>query len=541
MPEVKASETFGLDQTVIAKIDWKLALDRVVHDLRSDFIYAPHFTQIYRGAGDALINDLKIDLKAGKYSPGLPVTIEVPKSNRLRVAVSSKRSGPSFSRPGSILFPKDRLLYQALADQAAPIIDKRTDHERSFSHKLAMPAQASMFLPTRTCWNALQVRLRACARDDATHYVVKLDVANFFDSLNQHTLINVLTDSGYQKALANKLEAMLTAFTGERSSRGILQGMYPSDLFGNFYMAPVDRFLKESGQPSARYVDDIYVYVESVDAADKLMREVIPFLRSYDLVLNESKCVIMPKNNLITEEPDLEALFRDAVAEISSQVGDDDFDADYGFQAEWDDETDGDDEDLELRATQQLFDSIETYNGHEENIERFCLPLFAKAGSNYALNQVMDAFRKRPAMSQIYSSYLAKFAKEDGVEGFLTGLLRDGALTDWQKMWVLAGLIQIKPATDHATDAAIKIIRDANRHDALRATAAVYIGRYGDLDRRKAVVTLYPKVSSYVQSAIYFSSAYWKGVERSNAKASWGGQGNLNALLTGGIGARASK
>ena len=125
---------------------------------------------------------------------------------------------------------------------------------------------------------------------------MKIDIANFFGSLNQHTLINVLADSGYPKPLASRLELLLTSFTGERSSRGILQGIYPSDLFGNFYMAPVDRFLKELGHPSARYVDDLYVFVESVEASNQLMRDLIPFLRSYDLVLNEAKCVIMAKS-----------------------------------------------------------------------------------------------------------------------------------------------------------------------------------------------------------------------------------------------------
>ena len=63
----------------------------------------------------------------------------------------------------------------------------------------------------------------------------------------------------------------------------------------------------------------------------------------------------MPKAALITEEPDLEALFADAVAEISAQVDDSDFDADYGFQSEWDeDEESG--EELELKATKLLFE-----------------------------------------------------------------------------------------------------------------------------------------------------------------------------------------
>src|SRR5262249_20561400 len=55
------------------------------------------------------------------------------------------------------------------------------------------------------------------------------------------------------------------------------------------YLTPIDRFLEDYGVPSARYVDDIYIFVESVEATDHLLREVIPALRSYDLVLNEAK------------------------------------------------------------------------------------------------------------------------------------------------------------------------------------------------------------------------------------------------------------
>ena len=98
--------------------------------------------------------------------------------------------------------------------------------------------------------------LAAHAKAKANKYIMRVDVANFFGSLNLHTLINVLNDSGFPQALCARLEAILTTYTGERSSRGILQGMYPSDLFGNYYFAPIDRLLDEQGVPSARYVDD---------------------------------------------------------------------------------------------------------------------------------------------------------------------------------------------------------------------------------------------------------------------------------------------
>lgn len=273
MAEIKAP--FGMDGPIVTKIDWNLALQRISHDMRTDFIYAPHLGFIYSKAGGELITQVKTDLKSGHYSPGVPLTIEVPKSFRIRVAVPSKRLGPSFSRPGSILLPHDRLLYQAFADQAAPIVAAKTDSTRSFSHQLADPSSASMFLPTRTCWSALQKALAKHAKSDENRYILKIDVANFFGSLNLHTLINVLNDSGYPHSLSARLEAILTSYTGERNSRGILQGIYPSDLFGNYYLAPIDRLLDEYGAPSARYVDDIYVFVESVEAADQLLRQLL--------------------------------------------------------------------------------------------------------------------------------------------------------------------------------------------------------------------------------------------------------------------------
>lgn len=89
---------------------------------------------------------------------------------------------------------------------------------------------------------------------------------------------------------------------------------------------------------------------------------------------------------------------RPAIDEIGGHIEEDGFDADYGFQSEWeDDETDQ--EDLELKATTLLFDSLPGYPGQEENIERFCIPLFAKNRFRLCAANVLDSFRKCPAMT----------------------------------------------------------------------------------------------------------------------------------------------
>lgn len=541
MADLKVGEPFGLDQAMIDAIDWPLAIERILNDLKTDFIYAPHLSFVYRNAKDELVSLLKTSLKSGTFGPGMPITIEVPKPFRISVRVQSKRLGPNYSRPGSILLPLDRVLYQALADQAAPIIDAKTDKSRSFSHQLAAADNASMFLPTRTCWNAFQKSLSAHAQKEKIRYILKVDVANFFGSLNQHILINLLNDAGYPKSLSSRLENFLTSHSG-RSSRGILQGVYPSDLFGNYYLSPIDLFLTEYGVASSRYVDDIYIFVPNVESTDRLMRELIPTLRRYDLVLNEAKSVIILKSALITEEPDLEELFDNAVKEIADQVDEDDFDADYGFQSEWNDDNDEDEEeeeeggtdtdsDLELKATELLFDSVSKYPGHEESIERFCLPLFSAAESDYALEHVMASFVVRPAMTQIYSSYVAKFIRRPVVLDFLVSLLADSSLIDWQKMWIVAALSQADKAYDPEVKIVFDLFKDATRHEALRAVAVIYVGRFGNHTRRMALIADYGSATAYIQSAMYYSTKWWPSVEKGNVKA-WAASSPLNKLIS---------
>ena len=383
----------------------------------------------------------------------------------------------------------------------------------------------------------MQTALAQHSQQADIKYILKIDVANYFGSMNLHTLINVLNDSGYVSELSGRLEAVLTSYTSSRSSRGILQGIFPSDLFGNFYMEPIDRFLKDYGVRAARYVDDVYVFIESVEAAEKLLSQLIPKLRYYDLVLNEAKCMIIPKWQLHSEEPDLQSLFDDAVDEIRDQMKDEEFDADYGFQSEWEEDDENDDEnededDLDLKATKLLFNSITKYVGQEENIERFCLPLFAKAESDYALQHALESFKKRPSMAQIYASYVAKFLDRDGVLGALLTLLVDPELTDWQKMWILAALSQTEKHKDPSAKVALDLLQDANRHETLRAVAAIFVGRFGDHSRRLTLLGVYTTSSQYIQSAIYFSSRKWPKVERQTAKNNWGNHSALNKLLS---------
>jgi len=85
MAEVKVGDAFGIDVKAFEAMDFKLAISRIVNDLKTDFIHAPHLSLIYRRASAQLIASVTADLKVGKYMPGIPLQIEVPKSFRIPV------------------------------------------------------------------------------------------------------------------------------------------------------------------------------------------------------------------------------------------------------------------------------------------------------------------------------------------------------------------------------------------------------------------------------------------------------------------------
>lgn len=538
MAQLEFGKPFGMDLSETADADWKLATDRILTDIKTDFIWAPHLRFVFSHAADHVSAKLKAQLQAGQFFPASPISMEVPKTFRLPVRGSGKvRLGPSVTRPGSILLPPERILYQLLADKAAPIIDKKTDEKRSFSHWLGDADDAAMFESTRKCWSRFQAKLSDLGEDDSSRYVMKLDVASYFGSINQHKLINVLKSSGYKSGLCDRLELLLTYFAGDRNSRGLLQGMFPSDLFGNHYLDPLDRLFADLDIPSARYVDDIFLFIPSVDAADSLLRVITPKLRSYSLVINEQKSKIVPKSSLSSEEPDLQELFDEAVAEIASQIDDDDgFEADYGFQAEFEDEA-GEEAapDLNLEATMRLFDSVDDYPGQEENIERFCLPLFARDQSDHALWTVMENWRKRPAMAQIYASYVAKFLHDEDVKSDLLDLLAENNLHEWQQMWIIGAMTQAESYEDDAAKLVVKIASNGNASEALRAVAVNFVGKFGDHTRREALREQYGSFPEYVKAAALYTSRNWPKVEKNNAKSLWSQDSELHLAISEGF------
>jgi len=239
----------GLDSNIIDKLNLELALNRIRTDIRSDFILAPHYKLIYEKYGKDLWDKLSTELKSGRFEPSLPKYVRIPKASGL-------------IRPGAILEPMDRLTYQILTDFIAQTIEDNLDRTRVFSNILLKDdPNGEMFIPARNSYNEFKKAVMNYCDSEYTH-AIKTDVACFFDTIYQHILINSLRAINCPSEVTRLLEELLLSWR-ERQSHGIIQGLFPSDLLGNFYLSGLDYQLSFKDFKSFRYVDDIIVFCRS--------------------------------------------------------------------------------------------------------------------------------------------------------------------------------------------------------------------------------------------------------------------------------------
>jgi len=507
----------GLSGEMINTLNWEQAVSNIVVDVRSDFILSPHFDVIYLRNSEQLIEHAKRELRSGNYTPRLPITFSVPKSNFL-------------TRPGSILEPKDRLIHQALIEISLEAIENQLDRTRSFSQ---MPSQREneLFEPTHLGWD----RFREATTNICNNhpYVLKADVANYFETIPQHTVINLLTASGLRAEYVNLIEEQLLAFR-ERSSTGIVQGIYPSDLLGNFYLSDFDADCDLHNLHSARYVDDIFIGFNSELQAKRELVRLTERLRKNGLAFNPQKTEIVPSNRIVTEEQELDQMFdnaRDAIAdhlESLRQSG-------YGFQGDWiNEEQEIDEVDIDLEAVKLLLNYENASPNQKEKIERFCLPILRGADDNSAVASVIDNFFERPQLTRIYSSYLNHFTHREPeiVDSITTILERDEFHCDYQRMYMIAAVLNCEEVNHRAVRKSLQWLESMNIGPETRALCAIFAAKFGTANQKRAVRVRYDnEPSEYVRAAILFSAQYFPLAEKRTAKRAWGGQSQVNAFI----------
>ncbi|MDR0621079.1 MAG: group II intron reverse transcriptase/maturase [Deltaproteobacteria bacterium] len=175
----------------------------------------------------------------------------------------------------------DRFVQQATAQVLSPIFEE-TFSEYSYG-----------FRPERSAHDALLQVKRYF--DEGYEYVVDIDLAKYFDTVNHDKLINMLREVVKDERVIRLIRRFLISgvMIGglvHATEEGVPQGGPLSPLLSNIYLTKFDRILEDRGLRFARYADDCNIYVKSQRAAERVMVSATNFLeKTLKLKVNQDK------------------------------------------------------------------------------------------------------------------------------------------------------------------------------------------------------------------------------------------------------------
>jgi RNA-directed DNA polymerase len=202
------------------------------------------------------LSKLQVQLLEGRYQPSTVRGVEIPKPQ-------------GGSRQLGIPTVKDRLVQQALHQVMSP------RYERIFSER------SYGFRPQRNAHQAL--KQASAYESEGYEYVVDLDLEKFFDEVNHHRLMWLLSRRIGDKRVLDLIHRFVKAgllqggLTSQRV-KGTPQGGPLSPLLSNIVLDELDKELERRGHRYVRYADDVKIFVSSEASAQRVKESITGYI-----------------------------------------------------------------------------------------------------------------------------------------------------------------------------------------------------------------------------------------------------------------------
>lgn len=159
---------------------------------------------------------------------------------------------------------RERVLHHALMNVCEPALERAAVFD-SYACRKGRGQQAAV------------KRAASYARQHG--WFLKMDIRRYFDSIDQSVLRRLLVRKFKDAGVLDLFDRILASYQ-TAPGRGLPIGNLTSQHFANFYLAPLDRFIKERLQRRCyvRYMDDFVVWGDTAAELREVWRQVEAFL-----------------------------------------------------------------------------------------------------------------------------------------------------------------------------------------------------------------------------------------------------------------------
>ncbi len=167
---------------------------------------------------------------------------------------------------------RDRVLFHAIYRKLYHVFDPLFIHS-VYSSRIQKGTHAGI--------DRLEVFLRKVSKNySQTAFILKCDIRKFFDTVDHHILINLISKHITDNRLLNLIKEIIESFN-HTPGRGIPLGNVTSQLFANIYMNSFDQFVKHELKMKyyIRYCDDFVIIDESEQVLKNLIPKIFNFIK----------------------------------------------------------------------------------------------------------------------------------------------------------------------------------------------------------------------------------------------------------------------
>ncbi len=255
--EEERSLTRNLMEQIAAPLNLQKAYQRVVQNGGSGGVDGMTVKELQEWLSKNLMQ-LQQQLLDGKYEPEAVGGVQIPKPQ-------------GGYRQLGIPTVKDRLIQQAIGQ----VLIIR--YERIFS------TNSYGFRPNKNAHQALKQAGEYVVQGKG--YVIDLDLEKFFDEVNHHRLMWLLStrigDKRVLQLIHRYLQAgMLQEGLNQQRIKGTPQGSPLSPLLSNIVLDELDKELEQRGHSYVRYADDVKIFVSSQQRAEAVKASITRYIEN---------------------------------------------------------------------------------------------------------------------------------------------------------------------------------------------------------------------------------------------------------------------